>query len=583
MLKSRLNRTACFVLLLLIFSAVTHAILLNQTNITFWFQSDNSWAPHFVYDIVYKHNSIFDWQFANGTIHLLDTLPFFVFSIFTDNMQVWIQCNAIFNLVLYFLLCYFLSVTLFKEAKSQLFVMFISLIPLMLLAYHKNINFTIDMLLVSGEHMTQMLVGMLCVVVTLRIILSSKNYWWHIPLFIFVMLAVTSDELFIASFVVPMCLALFILYIREPNRLPIVLITNIAIATVVARLIWDILPIDFQRVSMYAGMNIITSLKSIVILFIALYEQHAAYIIALFLFFPISGIALHHAFKNKKMGVVLSPVAKNTLLILTFVLLVWISGIGRIFINYHAQLFYNQKFISYSHSHGAALIRDSIDFYIIPLFVGMPIIILYFISIIKMGLRNYIINSLNIIILILLSAALIYFYSVQTIKNSLKNNVQIENQLMTCLKANIERYHLHTGIANYWIYRPIIILSNGAISIAPTYSGPYNEYAHYLSTWQDIDHKTIDYWVVRYSKFFNDPGDESRTQFSTNDNFELSKFDKADGQFRCEASDGHGLLVYFYRKNQLMQTILPSIKMQNRPRVLINERHQIILGSKGKA
>ena len=54
---------SCIIGLIFLFITTVLIIFKGHTDIGFWYQSDNSWAPAFAQDVLVKHHAIRDWHF----------------------------------------------------------------------------------------------------------------------------------------------------------------------------------------------------------------------------------------------------------------------------------------------------------------------------------------------------------------------------------------------------------------------------------------------------------------------------------------------------------------------------------------
>lgn len=560
-----------FISLCILNLSIMLLILLNHTNLAFWFQTDHTWAPNFVYDIVYQHHSIYDWQLANGTDNLLDTLPFFIFSIFTDNLIIWIYLNAILNLLLYYFIFICLAKVLFKDIKMMALFAFSCFISLLLIASFNQINFTLDALLITGEHTDQILIGMLCLMLVMKKIENPINKWYLPWLFLITTAWVFSNEIFIAAIIFPLVIGLIILWFRDSEIVYIELIGCLGLAALIGHLIWAQIPLAFIRFAVHNDLGLLGSFKVMYYYFVSLYHLYPTYLICLFASIIVCLGATWHALKYS------SNQYKLILYVLLVTSLIALAGIGQLFINYHATMLYLINNAADKKSHLFALTRDMNVLFIIPLFIGIPTALAYGLTQFNIKQRNQILLGINLLLWSFAIVTLIHLLLSTKDYTAPHKKIQNEQSLMQCVQQNIDYYHLHTGVSNFWITRPIYIMTNAKISLIPLASWPKETYEHYLSTWAILNNQNIDYWIDSYRKFSHDPSytDYYNEESYIKDNVKL--FGKPDGEFSCTAKDGHGLHAYFYRKDQIMQAILPDILNQGKIQAHVHQ-HKIILG-----
>lgn len=548
------HTTIFFFISAICFFTFSLIIFSNHHNPGFWFQADHTWAPHFVYDLTVKHGNALDWQFATGTIHLFSTISFFIFSLFTHNMLAWIHYNAVFNLCLYFLCLFVLSCSLFDDLKSRALLMLGGLISLGIVASFQQIPFTLDMLLVSGEHLLQVIVSWFSLILTMRLLKKDAPKFPLIVLFLLVALGVVSDELLYLSFVGPALLTLgcYFFLSDTDSKTTLKVIFAVLIAAIVGRVLWTVNPLHYLRVGyLPMALQIYYIVESVLLFFNMLFKQHPVYLTANFLYFFIS---LPVIFLSLQSGGLRSPapVSKRmqlfTLLFCTFT---WIVGLGGLFINYHTLEFYagSTNFLPISKFNFDAITRDSMAFLLTPVFIGIPTLLVY-------CLHRWL-TWINVAAAAV--AAFLAFMGIRLIPSKQVSALKSQQGIMQCLEKNIKKYDLHTGIANYWIYRPIVIMSNGQINMAPIYAGKRMVYEHYLSTWNDINNRKIDFWLYRYNVFFEDPVYTNYYKTQQGIQFKLKVFGKPTGQFICRDQDGSTMGVYVYKNGALTRAIVHSL------------------------
>ncbi len=578
-MKTKISNIAFFLGCAAVYSCIAAVIFLTHHNPGFWFQADNTWAPHFIFDTLVKHHSASSWMLANGTIHLLDTVPFVIFSFFSHNMTHWIYWNAIFNLSFYFC-CFFTLANLVTNKKRSAFIMMLScFFSLALIANFIQIDFTIDLVLISAEHMTQLLLGWLCLSIIIKLLKTPVSKPAIFAIVILVTIGVLSDELLLISFIGPILISLLLFYLLSNDNCSNILklIIYIVIATIIGRLLWTFFPLHYQRVSVVMDNNLFHTAYALGIYLFTIFQNHPLYIILNLLSVGLSTLVIIAAVKEKKFS------SKKTLaheraqlFVLIFCCCTWLVGLAGLFVNYHLIKFLFDYKVAHliSHFHYVALTRDGIAFLVTPVFIGIPTLIIYisqqFFTVSHRCLLPWI-SALGSLIIASLTA--------YAALNNKKQPTALHSQqgIMQCLASNIKKHHLHTGIADYWIYRPIIIMSNGKIAMTPIYSGPRDQYEHYLSTWDEINHKQIDYWIDKYNVFFKDPDYANYYDVKDDIAFKLSKFGKPTSEFSCKGSHGQYLHAYIYKNNGIMKDLIPSIHLYGLTHAFINKQNQIQL------
>ena len=582
---------SCIIGLIFLFITTVLIIFKGHTDIGFWYQSDNSWAPAFAQDVLVKHHAIRDWHFSGGTTQLMSIVPYALFSLFTHQLPVWMLANAWLLLTGYFLLFFGLGRVLFDDWHVSLLIPLSCLISLALLACFKQIPFTLDSLLVSNEHEYLLLMTLLGLLLVLYKLKWPNNYWCLPLLFLIVCVQVVSDEIFILSFVMPALVALFFYLNADKNKNLLCCVNAIVIiliATGVGRIMYYDLPLEYARTGATLALkhtiiewpminpvtrelfyrpipyHFLDLVQTVGYYIKCMWQHYTVYLLATLAFFPICISVLR--FK------------KIYSFALIFILMEWLTGVLRFFISRHAQALFITHLLGVTTLenfciHGLTV--DANDFFVIPLFLGFPVLMGYACVSLGEARRKVIFNSLNSVCIVIIVALLGHAWI--TARHAVPYSTQKKQalQLMNCLETQVQKNHLHAGIASYWIYRPVKLLSNNQIQVSSLSSDIGTVYEHYLSSWDEIHNKNIDFWVARYDRFFKDPDYANYYNADLEVSDKLHHFGKPDGEFTCHAADGTWLHVYFYKHNQLMQKLLPSIREEGKPRAYINRQKRI--------
>lgn len=612
MMKKLKTYDIYLIVLIILFIISVWLIIKGHTNIGFWYQSDNLFIPHFVHDVFVEHHSITDWCFAAGTTQLLSLFPHIIFSLVTSNVRTWMVGNALFLLTSYFLLFVILGKMLFCSWRTALFLPLSSLLSLAILADFKEIPFTLDSLLIAGQHEMSMMLtlcGLMLVLIQLK---NPQNKWVWYVLFVSVFLELVSDEIFLLAFVIPIISILGILCLKI-RRLPQIkseifsnilsIICVLIMAAFLAKLVYQYAPLSYARqgpviiltkvrvffhdpnmlrlTHSYAyDVNFFNIIHACYSYFCIMFSSYPVYMTMLFLFFPTAVITLLFYLRDN-LSLLHNPMFSNKnlqVIVIMFIVVEWLGGLLRPYLNYHTIQFFlafkfNSRYILSFLVH--ALTCSDIDFFIIPIFLGWPVLIGFFLSYFKEKNNRILCNICSVIGVCLIGALLIHaihkIHKVTTYKTQM-NNME---QLIQCMHINIKRHALHAGVADYWDYRAIALFSHGQVNISPVSSAPGAEYEHYLSSWAEIYNKNLDYWVARYDKIFKDPAYANYYDISLDISDKLKYFGPPNGQFICRAADGTWLQVYFYRHHQIMRHLLRSIRSEGKPHAYINTQNQI--------
>lgn len=591
-----------------LFAFIVFLILRSHTDLGFWYQSDILGALALVQDVFISHHSVFDWSFAPGETQLLCTLPFIILSFFTHNTDIWLIGNACFLLTMYVLLFIALGKVLFSHSYFSLLLPISALVSLSLLAAFLQVPFTLDLLLVAGQHEELVLFTVLCLMLMLIKLKHPDNIWALPLLFICVFLEALFDQIFIASFVVPglatlLCVRFFLLPRQKKQDIfcLIIIMSIIFTATISSRLAWLYLPLSYGRqgatlifnnhVVQWTSLSASTwgAIVSLPINFFDIVFTVVHYWGILFVKNPIYLSVLAFAFflllavlvstRKSVLNKAGFVIEKNGVFIAIFFIF-WecIFGFLRFFVTRHLVSFYaayslkESQFLNFP-IHGFTW--DGIDFFILPIFLGIPIVIGYLGMFLAKTRQKTIVITFGVasffFIVVMLGISIAIIRHADSYRDQKKNAVQ----LMHCLLEHISQNELHAGVADYWIDRPIIFLSNHQVFLSALSSAPGAAYEHYVSSWSDIRNKNIDYWVVRYDKFFRDPVYANYYDVSLDVKDKLKHFGLPDGQFICRAKNGTWLQVYFYKHHQIMKSLLPSIRQEGKSHAYINSRHEI--------
>ncbi|MDF1653761.1 MAG: hypothetical protein P1U34_01505 [Coxiellaceae bacterium] len=561
------------------FAGISVVIFMNHINPGFWFQSDNTWAPHFIYDIVVLHHSPVSWWLANGTINLLDTVPFIIFSFFSHDIVKWLGYNAIFNLSFYFLIFYTLSRCLFDNAKAVLLMMASCLISMVIIANFKNIHFTLESVLISGQHFTQLLISWLCLIVCIQLLKNENSRKLQLLLASLVIFGVVSDVLLIMSFVVPAMLSLFIVLrlADKAHASKFKIIGIIAISVILGVIIWKYNPLVYMRMAATVSFDIFHLLDALWLFLASLIKHHPLYMSANILFFMVSTLVVVHAIKNGVVRDQLLPPQRRLLFTILFCNFVWIVGLASMLVNYHLNVYINLGPIvdrlGLRNPPYDGLIRDGVAFFVTPVFIGIPVLIVYLLGFVNTAKKNLLLTVFNVIAF---SAVGVGVYgAIMLIKSSQPTPLQSQRQIMRCLADNIKSHRLDLAVADYFVYRPIVVMSNAAISIVPMQPNNQNYYRPYLSRFESINNRRIDYWIDSYKTFFSDSGHANYRTEAVTAQIGLKEFGPPTGEFYCKGVGGQYLHAYIYKNNAIMKRIVSTFHALGAMNIHINKKNQL--------
>ena len=598
--------------LILLFIAITFVMIQGHANIGFWYQADSLFAPHLVQDVFVHHHRITDWYFSVGMTELSSTISYLVMSLVTDHFEAWRIANACFLLTSYFALYVVLGHILYSDRRAALLLPLSALLSLAMVADYKQIPFTLELLLVSAQHEALIIFTLLCLTLLLLKLKNPNNHWALPFLWVSIVVETVSDEIFILSFVMPALIILFVyvttVYDHTRKKIKIAhyidTILIIMSATVLSRLLWVYLPLSYLRQGptlifgdalikwqtfLVSGQTQVHFLmihpfdvvQAVFYYFCFLCSTYPFYLSCVFLAFIILLMGSYHGLRllRSKDGCVVDVEKQLCIFAMLFVTVEWLSGLCRFFITRHAVDFFANHLLKAYQAlhfdiHGFA--TDTTDFFVMPLFLGVPMVIIYMSSFLKERIKKWLFLMMTLLLLSIISVLMIF--AIYRISHTVTYKTQYKNamQLMQCLETHIQKDRLHTGVAPYWINTPIIFLSHQHVSLASVFPQPGARYMHFMSSWDDIQYKNVDFFVTRYDRFMNDPEYSNYFNAQMVMAGKVNYFGVPDGQFICHVPDGTWLQVYIYRHNQIMMALLLSIRQQGQEHVYINKKNQII-------
>ncbi len=217
-------------LLLSLFSTLT------SNGIRIFFQSDTLYLPSIYYDLFRDHNRLQGWHLNPSPNFFPDMIVYFLFMALSGNFIVssfifsFIQYLAILLVILY----------IYRVIVPEIPVQFLSgtilLMTLFFLVtfYSKDFIFTFY-IISNAYHTGAFLMGLVCVALTFDYLKRPRNFIL-ILLFIFSLLSVVSDRLFIALYILPIC-AIGILPLKHQKTKEVVKIFSVNIAALIPGLL----------------------------------------------------------------------------------------------------------------------------------------------------------------------------------------------------------------------------------------------------------------------------------------------------------------------------------------------------------